>query len=438
MKFNYNLRPLAKGQTKKDKRLIYFVSYFPKNGGKYKFVYSTGFHAVGSHWNPKEQRVKNILAATNSQIVNNFLNDMSSVVSKWGDEQLASREPATPKKLEAFLDEWTGKTPKDEPIEMFPFIKKFIDESHLRLNPLTKKNIALGTVKKYRATLVHLEAFVKLQKRKTLDFQDMDINFYNSFLSYLTNDRNMKPNTIGKHTSVVKTFLSEAESLNIPVPQAYKGRYFKTLKEDTENVYLAEMELKQLETLDLSDNSRLDRVRDLFLIGAWTGLRFSDFTDITGERIVPREKGGYDIRLKQHKTGGLVVIPCNDVVMSILKKYDFNLPPAISNQKFNLYLKELCQIVGFDNRIEITATKGGKSTTDIFKKWELISTHTARRSYATNAYKRGQTQIKSIMKITGHKTEASFYKYIVLSNDEHAEIVRENFEKQDTPLLRVA
>ena len=438
MKFNFHLRATKAGQDKKAPRIIYFVTYFNIADKRHKFVYPTGFKVAVNHWNAKEQRVKNVLAATDGQQINNFLNTLSTGVNSWSIDKESKRENITPQLLKSFLDDWTGKNAKSEPITLFGFIRQFIAESPQRLNIVSKKTIAERTVQKYRSTLAHLENYAKTQKRKTLDFKDIDLNFYNGFISYLTNAENMKPNTIGKHISVIKTFLGEAENVGgVTVPTAYRGRYFKTLKEDIENVYLNKAELKRLEMLDLSENSRLDRIRDLFLIGTWTGLRFSDFTEITPERIKQNEKGGYYIQLRQAKTGGLVVIPCHEVVLTILKKYDFVLPPAISNQKFNAYLKELCKEVGFFTRVEVTATKGGKSQTTVFEKWERISTHTARRSFATNLYKDG-VQAKTIMKITGHNTESSFYKYIVLSNDEHAEIIREHFDKPNTLLSVVS
>jgi integrase len=428
MNYNFNLRPLAKGQSKKEPRLIYFVSYFTKEGKKEKFTYSTKLKVLENHWDGKKQRVKNVLEATNSQIINNFLNELSTNVTNWRVKCIAESEIITPKTLKTFLDNATNKTEKPETLTFFTFFKQFIDNAPSRINHQTNKIISERTVKKYRSTLVHLEKYAATQKRKILDFEDINIDFYNGFLSYLTTVKDMKTNTIGKYISIVKVVLGEAERTGLTVPQAYKSRYFKVLREDVGKTYLSENELKTLELLDLSDNERLDRVRDFFLIGAWTGLRFSDFTDITPERIIKGDNGQYDIKLFQHKTEELVVIPCHSVVLDILKKYDFKLPKAISNQKFNDYLKELCQLVGFTQRIELKSTKGGKRQTDISEKWERISSHTARRSFATNFYKRKDVKVKTIMAMTGHKTEKAFYSYIVLDNDEHAEIFRESLK----------
>ena len=91
--------------------------------------------------------------------------------------------------------------------------------------------------------------------------------------------------------------------------------------------------------MDLSGNPSLDRVRDLFLVGCYTGLRFSDFS-----RLTPKNIADGFIEIEQSKTGDSVVIPVHSVIKKIIKKYN-GLPPTISNQKFNTYLKDICETV---------------------------------------------------------------------------------------------
>ena len=141
-------------------------------------------------------------------------------------------------------------------------------------------------------------------------------------------------------------------------------------------------------------------------MGCETGLRFSDFSQISEENI--QTINGVDLlRMVQQKTEDNVTIPLKTIAKAILKKYDNKLPKAITNQKMNLYLKELCELAELDE--VITLRRGGGVVTD--KKYNLISTHTARRSFATNAYLARVPSI-AIMKITGHRSEKSFLKYI--------------------------
>ena len=100
----------------------------------------------------------------------------------------------------------------------------------------------------------------------------------------------------------------------------------------------------------------------------------------------------------------------------------------ISNQRFNEYIKEVGELSGISNIESITITKGGKLITEKYPKWQLISSHTGRRSFCTNMYKRGLPTLM-IMSISGHKTEKSFLKYIKVKQSEHAEMMKEEWAK---------
>jgi integrase len=125
------------------------------------------------------------------------------------------------------------------------------------------------------------------------------------------------------------------------------------------------------------------------------------------------------LKTTTQKTDINVIIPLKDIVLSIYNKYDGKLPRCVSNQKMNDYLKEIGQLAKISDTVHTSTTKGGMRYDESFKKWELITTHTARRSAATNMYLAGVPTI-SIMKITGHKTEKAFLKYIRISQEDNA------------------
>ena len=75
----------------------------------------------------------------------------------------------------------------------------------------------------------------------------------------------------------------------------------------------------------------------------------------------------------------------------------------------------------------MTRTVGGKLVTETFEKWEQVSSHTGRRSFCTNMYKRGLPTLM-IMSVSGHKTEKSFLKYIKVKQSEHAEMMKKAWE----------
>ena len=225
--------------------------------------------------------------------------------------------------------------------------------------------------------------------------------------------------------------LKQAHGDGIPVGDDCKKREFRKLEEEVDSIYLTNDELQTLFTLDLGDTPRLAKVRDLFLIGCYTGLRFSDFTQLRPANIV---LGGRILTVATQKTGARVSIPLNPNVLAILAKYTRTnnadttgpgtLPRALTNQKFNQYLKELAERAGavnpaFCSLIERTRTEGGRKETRTVQKWELVTTHTARRSFATNAFLAGLPP-ESIMKVTGHKSAVMFMKYIKVTTEQNA------------------
>jgi integrase len=147
-----------------------------------------------------------------------------------------------------------------------------------------------------------------------------------------------------------------------------------------------------------------------------------------------------NICIKMQKTGDVVVIPLHPVVVRIMKKYKESspnsLPQVVSNQKMNDYLKDIGRLAKLKQPVLINETKGNLKVETMHKKYELISTHTARRSFATNLYLEDFPTL-SIRKITGHKTEAAFLRYIKMDGEQSASRLKEHWSKQ-TKLKKVS
>jgi integrase len=121
------------------------------------------------------------------------------------------------------------------------------------------------------------------------------------------------------------------------------------------------------------------------------------------------------------KTKQQVIIPLHPTVKAILEKYNYHLPFTISNQKFNDYLGEVCEKADIKEQYTKSITKAGKREVKAGAKHKFITSHSARRSFATNAFKRGISPYL-IMSITGHKTETEFMKYLKVTAEERAEM----------------
>jgi integrase len=251
---------------------------------------------------------------------------------------------------------------------------------------------------------------------------DIDLPFYDRFISYLTVNKKLAKNSVGKYIQTLKTFLRAAEESGMVVNPAYKSRRFIVPKENTTKVYLTDAEIDELFSIDLSKRPALERARDLLVFHTRTGLRHSDWDTFSEISF-----NGNRVELRTQKTPQLVTLPLHPQMTVIRARYEGvypnALPPALSVQKMNEHLKELAAFSpSLRMPVIIYKTVGGVATSTTKKKYQCISTHTARRSFATNLYRAG-CPARSIMEITGHKSESSFRSYIVLDREEHAKIV---------------
>ena len=189
------------------------------------------------------------------------------------------------------------------------------------------------TLKKYRTTLKLLREFAKdNRKYKYLDFDSINLDFYKDLMEYMERKKQYSYNYCGKHIATLKTFLNKATEEEINTKLDYKSKRFAVPDEQTEKIYLTESELTKLYNLDLSNNLRLDTVRDLFLIGCYTALRYSDFTNIRPANLLTNESGTF-INIKTLKTNKTVIIPIHWRVKEILNKYNNELPKQQQTKK---------------------------------------------------------------------------------------------------------
>jgi hypothetical protein len=256
----------------------------------------------------------------------------------------------------------------------------------------------------------------QLRPIRKLNFDDITIDFYNDFLGFF-NEKNYSPNTIGRHIKHLKVIMKQALEENIHDNTEFLRKKFEVLTMPVDNVYLNEDELKSIFKLDLTESKHLEIARDVFLCGCYTAQRYSDYSRICKEHI-KSYSGNKVIELLQEKTGEKCIIPIRPELESILMRYDYNLPRT-HEQKVNKYIKEVCKMAEITEFIYYEEYKGGLKLKQKVPKHDLIKTHTARRSGCTNMFLAGIPTI-NIMKISGHKTEREFLKYIKVSKEETA------------------
>ena len=403
-------------------------NYFEINeNGKKVFKqlkFSTGETINPIFWDKKKQRVKETVKFPQHPEFNQRLNDIDTIINNVYRKMLNDSEVVTPETLKDKYNEYLIKNNKivDPPkqVNLFTaFIQTIIDETK-RGERTTEKGMHFQprTIMSYTTTLNSLKEYEKSIK-KHLKFSDINITFYNKYLKYL-NDKKYSVNTIGSHIKVIKVMMNIATNRDLNEAKDFTKTEFKTINEETQSIYLTIDELQKISNLDLSKNKRLEPVRDMFLIACFTGLRFSDLKQLRKEHFYNDV-----IKIKTIKTGQTVTIPLHATVREICNKYNYSLPRLISNQKMNEYLKEIGKLAEINETIILNKTRGGLGTQKNVLKYDLITVHTARRSFATNTYLQGVPVI-AIRMITGHKTERAFLRYIKISEDENAKKMLEH------------
>ncbi len=374
-----------------------------------RLVYSSGMKVPPKYWNNKALRVKEVSAFIDHVHINKRLDVIEAAAVK-----ICKRYELAGETLTQIAFRWemdailTGKEKVVAKNDFTSYYTRFVEERS------KSPKYAHGSIQVYNSTIKHLSRYVTF---KSVKFEDLTIGFFKGFIAYLYK-LEFSDNYVNKLLSTVRTVLNEATEDGVNKNMAYKSRKISVGKTDTDNVYLTEDELQKLAALELEARPSLDRVRDLFIIAAYTGLRFSDFSTLKPDNIQEID-GIKTFNVLTQKTTQRVVIPIHHLVEDVLRKYNFNLPEPISNQKMNDALKVLCKIAGLIQVVTKRQYNGGKVIEVPYQKFQLVSSHTGRRSFATNAYKAGVPML-SIMRITGHKKPETFLKYIKFDNEENA------------------
>lgn len=352
----------------------------------------------------------------------NELKDLVYEIERKADDVISVND------LKTLIKEKTSKTninklnenKNDNLKRVIIFLDQFIIDTEMgkRTNTLTGKIIKPETIKDYRLAQNQIAGF-EAKKGVKLYFDDLTLDWYKDFLSFL-NSRGYSPNYEGRLIKTIKLIMAEAFDQKLTTNQSYLNRGFKRIRETTDQVYLNEKELNQIFELNLKYTPNLDLARDNFLLACWTGLRISDLKQLRIEHI-DQEEGL--IRIKTLKTDTVVVIPLHWTVKEIIIKHGNKLPKIISSQKLNEYIKEICHAANIIDLVPISKTRGGKRIDTTEPKFSLVSLHTARRSFATNLYKR-KIPAAQIMLITGHKSEKVFLQYIRVTPEENAELLK--------------
>jgi len=361
-------------------------------------------------WNKDRLKVKETISEKNHQHINKELVEIEKVAYKM---------------FNSFTDTFKRKPNSEE-------LKNLIEQEYFQNNPMFKKvdkktildyfddyietiksTTAHTTVQKYKQAKENFKDFQK-DKKRIYNTEMIDLKFRNEYVEYLIETKKYAPTTVYRKMKFLRTVLYFIENLGIKVNPFLHNSRFLTKDIEVDNIALSENEIDEMERLNLSNNKRLEQVRDLFLVACYTGQRFSDLNKINQSNIIDDEY----IAIRQQKTNEQLTLPLLKVVKTILVKYSYKLP-KISNVKFNEYIKDVAKLCETLNKQYNGDNKKVR--------WQMISSHTARRTFVTLNYGKG-VDLDTLKLGTGHKQTKTLQTYIKMNDKQKADLLRSKLE----------
>ena len=376
-----NARFYLKEKNTNNETLI--LMFFNYNNKVFKYSTKTSIHP--RNWNNKICRVKK--QSSHSLELNKQINNIENSIMKIYLRMKTNDRVVNNKVLKEQLDISLNREEKED---FFDYIKLYIEQ---------KSELKKTTKSDYLQTYNTLKKFEK-QSSYIVSFDSITLDFYNRFKKFIINDLDHSINTFGKRIKTIKSIMNYATEIGINKNLAYQKSAFKVLNEKPKRIYLTKDEITILKELNLSDS--LENARDAFLLMCYLGLRFSDYHKINQNSI---SNGFLDIIM--HKTDESISIPIHPYALEIIKKYNYVLPKT-SNGRLNKMIKKVCNYAEIDNDV---IDKG-----EIKKKYQLVTCHTARRSFATNGYL-SDVPVRDLMRIIGHKKESTFLDYVQVKRE---------------------
>jgi integrase len=404
------------------------------HGRKYDFTKSTSLLINPKFWNSKKGEVKKSEEFSDKTNFQNRLNDLENIIVNSFNTDYSNGIIINLNWVEDKIYSFLNQSKETDLI----YFKDYAEHYLKNLPNIIRKNgttgVTLATLSKFGTIVKKVKAFEVYQKRR-YKLTDVDLKFHKDFIYYLHDVEKLGFNTTGKYLMFVKTIILDAKKNGYPFNPEIEKDEFRATKEKTSFVTLSENEIDLIFNHDFSKNPSLDNARNWLIIGVWTGARAGDLLNFTNDKI-----NNNFIEYVSQKTEQKIVLPLHWQVKSVIEKNN-GLPHKISTQKYNDYIKLVCQEINLNEVIEGSKTidinnKKGEKTKKpkiwrkqkgTFKKWELVSTHIGRRSFATNHY--GKLPTPVIMSATGHTTEKMLLGYIGKSSIDNAEILKSYWNK---------
>jgi integrase len=401
-------------RPKSDKPTFIFCKTTLADG---RFKESLSVKILPSHWIKESERavVTELDKSTilENKSINALLTNIENFIIERTREARHTGNHLTCPELSDKLQELTGKKKKKAGASFFDRCEEVTNDMRDGLI-LTKqgKRYSSGTLRNYG---IYLRTFNSYNANLT--FHAITIDFYRAFIKWC-NDQDFSLNYIGQHLNKLIVLLKETRKRGYHNNTIYLDEDFKRLSEITEDISLSQGELDILYNKKMP-NRLHDIARDWFIIGCYTGLRVSDITLLSDLNL-----SADTITIANEKTDIKVVIPMRPEVKAIIKKWG-GLPPAMGEREINQLIKEVAEECKINETVLYFLTKGGTRKDFYLKKFEMISAHTARRSFITGLLEAGVSD-NQVMALAGIKKHTTLLRYKKTKAEKTAEIMKDH------------
>jgi integrase len=386
------------------------------------------------YWDAKKETIKRSCPSYETVLkdLENLENKISNILQYARNNQIDPTCEYVIDRLQTFKELLVD---NNKQTEFFILLDKFIEERE------SNGNVSGHAVRDYKSLRKHLVNFEKHWKRP-VTFASLDITFYEKIIHYLTfiavkpnGEKGLKLNSISKQIKNLKVFYNDRK-LKDKLPLIDLS-LFKRKNETVDHVYLSENEIQHIWNLDLQGFPELIASRDLLVFGCYTGLRYSDIHSLQPyhfKNVLVGNDIQTAIQKNQKKVHEKVNIALIHLAKAVAAKYEYSLPKMHMND-FNEKIKKIAELAGLDEWIPLSHKYGKEIKEKVYKKYELVSSHVCRRSFATNMYLRG-VDPEIIMTNTGHTSLKTLFSYIKVTKREKAFKLYEYFRAgNEKPVL---
>ena len=302
----------------------------------------------------------------------------------------------------------------------------FVDDYIERAKTMTNakgEQINERTLAKYRTIREQVSRFAAQTFHRAMTFEDWSETTLAKYVHFRAS-QGVGINTIGKDVATIKLWLKRSFSAGMHNNRSFMEPFFVPKKKQTRRVHLTVEDLARFETFDFGRANMLSNVRDLFLVACWTGFRISDlrrFPIVMAEAwTTAGNRCPESVTFVQSKTGETVAVTLLDPVRRIVEKHNGRLPRVYADPVMNRELKVALDRAGINYTVEIQSTDVFDPKPKRVRICDVVTMHTARRSFATNLWNDGGVSARELMTLTGHTSEGALLAYLNLSREETA------------------